>query len=135
MRGFASLGVAVQSEGCMRDFRKLEVWQLGRRFATLCYEATTSFPKEEAFGLTSQIRRAAVSIPANIAEGVGRDSDVELLRFLRYSLGSLNEVETLFAISGDLNYLGQERASELERSATDLGVRLRNLARKLESAR
>ena len=117
----------------MRDFRKLEVWSLGKQLAVACYQFTSTFPKEEVYGLTSQIRRAAVSIPANIAEGSGRETDAEFLRFLRIALGSLNEVETLVMIAADLNIapvLDREKIEDLSR---DLGVRLRNLAAKIQS--
>jgi len=117
----------------MRDYRKLEVWRLGRGFAVACYRHTHGFPREEQFNLTSQIRRAAVSIPANVAEGSGRDSDAELLRFLRISIGSLNEVETLFAIASDLGFVTEDELLSIEQNARDLGVRLRNLAQKLET--
>lgn len=117
----------------MRDYRKLEVWRLGRELAVLCYRLTDSFPREEQFGLISQIRRAAVSIPANIAEGAGRDSAGEFLRFLRISLGSLNETETLFMIASDLEMIPSEEMIGFEDRARDLGVRLRNLALKVES--
>jgi four helix bundle protein len=117
----------------MRDYRKLEVWQSARKFAVACYRSTSIFPKEELFNLTSQIRRAAVSIAANIAEGSGRDSDAEFLRFLRIALGSLNEVETLLTISFDLEILSDEELDSVENLARDLGVRLRNLAQKIET--
>lgn len=117
----------------VRDFRKLEVWILGREFAVQCYEVTGRFPREEQFGLTSQIRRASVSIPCNIAEGAGRDSDAEFLRFLRIALGSLNEVETLFCISSDLEMVSEPDRETMLTSSTALGVKLRNLATKVEN--
>ncbi|MEQ1932771.1 MAG: four helix bundle protein [Fimbriimonadaceae bacterium] len=117
----------------MRDYRKLEVWQIGIDFATEVYRRTASFPKEELYGLTSQLRRAVVSIPANIAEGSGRDTDAELLRFVRIALGSLNEVETLFEVARRIGYLEQKEIESQERESRDLGVRLRNLAQKLDS--
>ena len=83
--------------------------------------------------MTSQIRRAAVSIPTNIAEGCGRDSDAEMLRFLRIALGSLNEVETLFEIASDLEFMNETSYRKIEDTARDLGVRLRNLTSKVES--
>jgi four helix bundle protein len=118
----------------MRDYRKLDVWQQGRRFAVYCYRLTSDFPKEETFGMTSQIRRAAICIPSNIAEGVGRNSDPELLRSTRIALGSLNELETQVIIASDLGYIGPEAIALFEAESRDLGVRLRNLAAKLEGA-
>ncbi len=117
----------------MRDFRNLEIWNLGRQFAVLCYRETAAFPKEEQFNLTSQIRRAAVSIPANIAEGAGRDSDGDFLRFLRIALGSLNETETLFNIAADLGLISETQARKVEQAARDVGVRTRNLAQRIDS--
>ena len=119
--------------GTVRDFRKLDVWNLGREFAVKCYEVTSRFPKEEQFGLSSQIRRACVSIPSNVAEGTGRDSDAEFLRFLRFALGSLNELETLFAIASDLGMISESDKESVNLRSTDLGVKLRNLATKVES--
>ena len=117
----------------MRDFRELGVWQLGIQFASSIYRRTRGFPKDEQYGLTSQIRRAASSIPANIAEGVGRESDAELLRFVRVALGSLNEVETYLVLAREIGYISPGEDEELESEARDLGVRLRNFARKLET--
>jgi four helix bundle protein len=77
----------------MQDFRQLKVWQKAHRFVLHVYEATQKFPAEERFGLTSQIRRAAVSIPANIAEGAVRSSDADFGRFLHIALGSASEVD------------------------------------------
>ncbi len=117
----------------MRDYRKLEVWQLGRSFAVACYKLSACFPKEETYNLTSQLRRAAISIPANIAEGCGRDTDAELLRFLRIALGSLNEVKTLITIASDLEIAPNLDQTDIETLARDLGVRLRNLATRVQS--
>lgn len=117
----------------MRDFRKLEVWKQAKRLAVSCYQQTASFPRVEAYGLTSQIRRSAVSIPANVAEGVGRDSDRELLRFLRIALGSLNELESLVVIASELGFLSQTSEQVLEDEMKDLGVRLRNLVKRVEA--
>ena len=117
----------------MRDYKNLEVWKLAKDFAVLVYKATNGFPREEVYGLTSQIRRAAVSVSANIAEGVGRDSDSELLRYLRIALGSLNETETLMIIAQELTYVSTEEAKTFEDRSKDLGVRMRNLATKIDS--
>ncbi|MDP1562325.1 MAG: four helix bundle protein [Pirellulaceae bacterium] len=78
----------------VQSYRQLEVWQLGLELAENCYRATKDFPKEELFGLTSQIRRAAASVPANIAEGQGREHTKEFLRHLSIARGSLMELET-----------------------------------------
>ncbi|MFC1573576.1 four helix bundle protein [Candidatus Latescibacterota bacterium] len=77
----------------MKDFRQLEVWKRSHELTLKIYKLTKSFPKEELYGVTSQIRRAALSIPTNIAEGCGRKGDVELSRFLVISLGSASELD------------------------------------------
>ena len=76
----------------MRDFRKLKVWQKAHQLTLKTYKATATFPKNEIYGITSQIRRSAVSVPANIAEGCGRDGDAELARFLQIAMGSSKRV-------------------------------------------
>jgi four helix bundle protein len=78
----------------LQSYRDLEVWQMSMELAVECFEATQPFPREEMFGLTSQIRRAASSIPANLAEGQGRHSTKEFLRFISIARGSLKELET-----------------------------------------
>lgn len=78
----------------MRDFRKYEVWQISHQFCLEIYSITRLFPKEELYGLTSQIRRAALSIPTNISEGCGRNSEAEFAHFLNIALGSAHETET-----------------------------------------
>lgn len=88
-----------------QDFRNLVVWQKAITFVTEVYLATQSFPNEEKFGLTSQLRRAAVSIPSNIAEGRGRMTRGEFRQFLGHAKGSLCEVETQLVIAQDLGYL------------------------------
>jgi four helix bundle protein len=92
----------------MRDFKGLAVWKKGHELALATYEATKSFPAFELYGVTSQLRRAATSIPTNIAEGCGRDGDVELARFLRIAMGSGNEVEYLLLLARDLGYLNED---------------------------
>ena len=91
----------------MRDYRKLQIWDIGREVAKEVYIITKEFPKDELYGLTSQMRRAAVSIPSNIAEGCGRDSMKEFVQFLRISLGSVRELETQFYISSDIGYVDE----------------------------
>jgi four helix bundle protein len=89
----------------MRDFKKLVVWEKSHKLTLAAYRATSQFPKEELFGLTSQIRRAAASIPANIAEGCGRNSEKEFIHFLHLATGSGNELEYHFLLARDLGYI------------------------------
>jgi four helix bundle protein len=89
----------------MRDFRELRVWEKAHRLALDVYQATTSFPREEAYGLTSQLRRAAVSIPANIAEGCGSNSPIDFARFLQIAVRSASELEYELLLAHDLGML------------------------------
>jgi four helix bundle protein len=86
-------------KGVIRSYRDLRVWQQAMDLAEACYRATRQFPREELYGMTSQIRRAAVSVAANIAEGHGRDSTGEFVQFLRVAQGSLKELETHLLLS------------------------------------
>jgi four helix bundle protein len=92
----------------IHNFNRLEVWQRARKLCKTIYEVTSIFPKSEQFGLTSQIRRASISIASNIAEGSGRNSKKEFTHFLSISNGSAFEVETQIYISRDLNYIDKE---------------------------
>ena len=96
----------------INTFRDLLVWQKSMSIVTEIYTLTSSFPKEELFGLTSQIRRSAVSIPSNIAEGYGRNSTGDYKRFLQISCGSLNELQTQIEISFNLNFITKEKNIE-----------------------
>ena len=98
----------------MRDFKKFEVWQLSHQLTLKIYTSTKSFPKEEIFGLTSQIRRCAVSIPSNIAEGCGRKTDKDFSNFLSISLGSAFEFETQLIICKNLGYILETDFKTLE---------------------
>ncbi len=89
----------------MRDHRELDVWKTAMDLVTEVYARTRDFPKEEVYGLTAQIRRAAVSIPANISEGAARQTEKEFVHFLYIALGSASEVETELAIAERLGYL------------------------------
>jgi four helix bundle protein len=92
----------------VKPHHKLEAWKQARAIVRAVYEATRSFPPEETYGLALQLRRAAVSIPSNVAEGAGRDGDREFLRFLSIARGSLSELETQLLIAADLGYLTVE---------------------------
>tara|TARA_R110002126_G_scaffold2843_8_gene15719 strand:+ start:80 stop:427 length:348 start_codon:yes stop_codon:yes gene_type:complete len=89
----------------MRDYKKYNVWELGHEITLEIYKLTNTFPKDENFGLTSQMRRASSSIPANIAEGCGRESDAEFKRFLIISQGSASELEYFTILAKDLEYI------------------------------
>jgi four helix bundle protein len=95
------------------DFKKLEVWQVAHRVTCQVYQATAGFPKTETYGLTAQLRRSASSIPANIAEGSGRNGDLEFSRFVRISLGSATELEYHLLLSRDIGLLTASRYEEL----------------------
>lgn len=99
--------------GEVKSYRDLSVWQLGIEIAEDIYVLTRSFPKEEVYGMTSQIRRAATSIPANIAEGNARESLKDYLRFIAIANGSLAEVETFLELAVRLRYLSAETAEAL----------------------
>ena len=92
----------------MKTHKDLNVWQESIAFVTLIYEKTKSFPKDELFSLTSQIRRCAISIPSNIAEGAARESNKEFLRFLFISQGSISELDTQLLIANNLKFLSKE---------------------------
>jgi len=89
----------------LKDFKELKVWHKTYDLALAVYEASRSFPREEMYGLTSQLRRAAVSVGANIAEGCGRRSDGELVRFLQIARGSASEIEHHLLLARDLKFL------------------------------
>jgi len=97
----------------MRDFRNLKVWEKAHRLTLDVYRMTKEFPRDEQFGLTSQIRRAAVSIGANIAEGSGKKSRPDLARFLQMGLGSASELEYHLLLSRDLGYLSAANQEKL----------------------
>lgn len=87
----------------MKDFRSLKVWEKAHELVLKVYKATDLFPKHELYGITSQIRRAAASVPTNIAEGCGKDSDAELKRYFLIAMGSASELEYLLILARDLN--------------------------------
>lgn len=97
----------------IKSFRDLQIWQLGMELAQNIYLASKALPAEEQFGLTSQMRRTAVSVPSNIAEGQGRGSDCEFSRFLSIALCSLNELETQVLLAGKLDFLTKELTEEI----------------------
>lgn len=97
----------------MRDFHDLQVWQKAHLLTLAVYSATSDFPKAEIYGLTGQIRRASVSVPANIAEGCGKSGDLEFTRFLTIAMGSASELQYELLLSHDLHYLDDESNKRL----------------------
>lgn len=95
------------------DFKELEVWQKAHRIALDIYEISRGFPREERFGLTSQMRRSAISVPSNIAEGCGRGTRGEFAHFVSISTGSTSELEYRVLLARDLSYLSQEKCEQL----------------------
>ena len=104
-----------------KNYENLEIWKEAIRLAALIYKETKNFPREELYSLTSQLRRAVISISANIAEGAGRSSKTEFFRFVNIALGSLNEVESLLYVSLNLGYLNQERFKLIKNRVEKLG--------------
>lgn|SRR5690606_8251486 len=95
------------------NYTELDVWKYSRELVKLVYELTKSFPNDELYGLTNQIRRCVISVTSNIAEGVGRQSNKETIHFLFIAKGSLNEVETQLYLSFDLGYISEEELKNI----------------------
>ncbi|MDR0495146.1 MAG: four helix bundle protein [Treponema sp.] len=115
----------------IKSFRDLTVWQEAMNLVEMVYLQTRTFPKEEIYGLTSQIRRAAVSVPANIAEGNGRKSRKEYLHFLAIARGSIAELETHLLIAERLNMLTKEVSDQLQKQLQSVGRLLLALRKSL----
>ncbi|NRT15592.1 four helix bundle protein [Flavobacterium sp. 28A] len=116
----------------MSNFRKLLVWQKSMSLTTKIYTGTKNFPKEELFGLTSQIRRSTISIPSNIAEGLGRDSNKELIRFINIAVGSLFELQTQLEIAKNIYYLNNEDFNNLYEDSREVERMLIAFLKKLK---
>ncbi len=98
----------------MRDHTKLRAFKLADELAVMIYEMTRNFPREEIYGLTSQMRRAAVSVPSNIVEGCARESQTEYIRFLEIAFGSLRELHYQFSLAKRLGYLQDDQATDFD---------------------
>lgn len=116
----------------VRSYRELIVWQKAMDLVTSIYDLTKRFPKDETYGLTNQMRRAAVSIPSNIAEGQGRDSTKEFLHHLSIAYGSLMEVETQILIAENLNYLNKDETKVILNNTSEIGRLINGLSRSLK---
>ena len=117
----------------IKTYRDLIVWQKSMVLVTKIYQITKSFPNNETYGLVSQIRRCAVSIPSNIAEGYGRNSTNDYVRFLCIAMGSLYELETQIEISLNLRYLNKTNFERLYESSREVERMLSSLIRKLDN--
>jgi four helix bundle protein len=119
----------------VKDYHQLDVWQRSHKFALEVYSTTKCFPKEELFGITSQLRRACTSVPANLAEGCGRSGDAELKRFVDIAHGSASEVEYFLLLSRDLGLIEPARHAFLSDEIGQIKRMLGALARKLKADR
>lgn len=117
----------------MKDFRELKVWEKAHDLTLNIYRATECLPKEELYGLTSQLRRASASIPANIAEGCGRSGDTELARFLQIAIGSASELEYHLLLARDLNLLPEPDHDRLAAHTVEVKRMLASLIKKLKA--
>ena len=117
----------------LKNYKELKVWQKSYKLCLDVYKRTGSFPKEEIYGLVSQIRRSAVSVPSNIAEGYGRKTTADYTRFLYIAYGSLCELETQIMLSNDLRYLDQVNLKSLRADLSEVERMLKALIRSLEN--
>lgn len=115
----------------VRTHKDLDVWKIAIDFVTTIYQITSLFPKEEIYGLTSQIRRAAVSIPSNIAEGAGRKSKTEFKQFLYIALASASELETQIIIANNLKYLQEDKYENMLKELNTIAKMLQGLIKSI----
>jgi four helix bundle protein len=119
----------------MKDFRDLQVWEKAHQLTLAAYRITAGFPREEIYGLTSQIRRCAASIAANIAEGCGKRGNGEFQRFLNIAAGSASELEYHFLLARDLNFLSDPEYQKAHGAVVEVKRMLASLVRKVEAER
>ena len=115
----------------MKNYRDLIVWQKAIRLVSEIYRHTKSFPEDERYGLTAQLRRSSVSLPSNMAEGYGRNSTQDFVRFLRIANGSLFELQTQLEIARNLEFLSDDHFSELFENSREIERMLSSLIRKI----
>jgi four helix bundle protein len=116
----------------MRNFKNYDIWKLSHKLTLDIYKITQNFPKTELYNLISQIRRASTSIPTNISEGCGRDSDKEFNRFLTIAIGSATEVEYLILLSRDLKYIEEKEYMGLDEEINIIKRKIYTLKQKLK---
>jgi len=117
----------------MHNFKELEIWQESKDFCILIYKTTLNFPKSETYGITSQINRAAVSIPSNIAEGAGRETNKDFSRFISIALGSSFELETQLIIALEINYFDKTSFDDLIKKLNIIQRKLVNFNKYLKN--
>lgn len=119
----------------MKDFKELHVWEKAHALTKRIYRSTAAFPREELYGLTSQMRRACASVPTNIAEGCGRNSEAELARFLEIAMGSASELEYLLLLTHDLNLINRSDYNEFTNDNIEIKRMLASFIKKLKADR
>jgi four helix bundle protein len=119
----------------MKDFHSLKVWEKAHALTLAIYKSTEQFPKQELYSLTNQVQRAAVSVPANIAEGCGKDSDAELKRYFTIAMGSASELEYLILLAHDLGYLQPNIYQTLQNDLIETRKMLNAFIQKLKANR
>ena len=119
----------------MKDFRQLKVWEKSHQLALTVYKVTAKFPKEELYGLTSQIRRSSMSIPTNIAEGCGKFTDADFARYLQIAMGSASETEYQLLLSHDLGFLSKTQYDQLNTDVTEIKRMLASLLKTIRADR
>jgi len=117
----------------MHDYRKLEIWNRSMDLVIDIYKSASNFPIDERFGIISQIKRSAVSIPSNIAEGCGRGTDKQLMHFLDIAIGSAFELETQIEISQRLEFIGNEKASSIRNRIQEISKMINGFKRSLST--
>jgi four helix bundle protein len=122
-----------EAQRSIKTYRDLQIWQKSMTLVTEVYKISKGFPKDEAYGLTSQIRRCSISIPSNIAEGYGRNSTNEYIHFLRIATGSLYELQTQIEICMNLDYLNRGEFDKLYELSREIERMISSLAGKLSS--
>lgn len=118
----------------MQDFRKLPVWKRSHELTPMLYQVAAAFPRDEVYGLTSQIKRSAASVPTNIAEGCGREGGAEFSRFLQIAFGSASELEYQLLLAHDLGFLADESYEDMAREVTEIKRMLTALIQRVRSS-
>jgi len=119
----------------MKDFRDLKVWQRAHQITLAIYRCTRDFPREETYGIVSQLRRCSSSVAANIAEGCGRSGNAEFGRFLTVAMGSASEVEYFLLLARDLEYLSREKHEAVAQDVAEMRRMLNRLLSKVQAER